>query len=40
MKSLFEKWEELFTDYLNDEEMLRIRGGDDGTEVPVDPIIK
>jgi hypothetical protein len=41
MKTVNENWKELFDNVLNDEEMLRVRGGDgDEGEDPNDPIIK
>ncbi len=41
MKTVNENWKELFEDNLNEEEMLRVRGGGgEGGEDPVGPIIK
>ncbi len=40
MKTLIENWKELFTDQLNEQEMLRVRGGDGENENPNPPILK
>jgi len=41
MKTEFENWKELIEDSLNQQDMLRIRGGGDpADENPDDPIVK
>ena len=40
MKTVNENWKELFAENLNEEEMLRVRGGGEEGEDPVGPIVK
>jgi hypothetical protein len=40
MKTVKENWNEIFEDKLNEQQMIRVRGGENGDENPDDPIVK